>query len=168
MLIFKKRNLSATPLYTAIIVIVLMAGGLGGYSAITKYKNYINTKEIISDKYNTEYQNRLVEEMSVIIDFIDYKQKLSAINLENQLQQKVQIAYVTASHIYSFNKGNLPEDTIKTMIIETLRPIRWDTNQGYYFIGDASSGRSLLQANDPSMEGAILYDMQDPDGEFVV
>ncbi len=168
MLIFKKRNLSATPLYTAIIVIVLMAGGLGGYSAITKYKNYINTKEIISDKYNTEYQNRLVEEMSVIIDFIDYKQKLSAINLENQLQQKVQIAYVTASHIYSFNKGNLPEDTIKTMIIETLRPIRWDTNQGYYFIGDASSGRSLLQANDPSMEGAILYDMQDPDGEFVI
>lgn len=168
MLRFKKRNLSATPLYTSIIVIVLMAGGLGAYSVITKYKNYISTKENISDSYNKEYRNRLIEEMSVVLDFIEYKKLLANRNLENELQQKVQIAYVTASHIYSFNKGQLHDDTIKTMIIETLRPIRWDTNQGYYFIGEASTGLMLLQANDPSMEGKNMYDIQDEDGKYVI
>lgn len=167
MLRINKRTLSATPLFTSIIVIVLMAGGLGAYSVITKYKNYISTKENISDSYNKEYRNRLIEEMSVVLDFIEYKKLLAVRNLENELQQKVQIAYVTASHIYSFNKGQLNDDKIKTMIIETLRPIRWDTNQGYYFIGEASTGITLLQANDPSMEGKNLFNVQDEDGRFV-
>lgn len=164
----KNRTLAHVPVYTAIIIIVLMAVGLGGYSAASKYKNYINTKEAISDQFNKDYRNRLIEEMSVITDFISYKQKLATKNLESQLQQKVQIAYVTASHIYSFNKGNLPEETIKTMIIETLRPIRWDTNQGYYFIGDALTGRIILQSNEPSLEGKIQINLQDADGKFII
>lgn len=164
----RKRSLSHTPLYASFLVILVTAGFIGVYWSIDKYLVYKQTIKDIHAKYNDTYQKRLIEETNGVIDFIQYKRVQTEKNIEDQLQQKVHIAYITASHIYSLYQNTKPSEELRSMVVEALRPIRWDTNLGYYFAGNASTGRIVLSADRPSLEGLSMVEVQDREGNFFI
>ena len=61
----------------------------------------------------------------------------------------------------------MPEDVLKSRIIETLRTMKWDRGKGYFFIFD-HKGSTVLNADIPELEGHDMLDTKDMDGNFVV
>lgn len=164
----RKKLVSYSPLYASLIVIVTMASFIGVYWSIEKYFAYNQAISKIHLKYNESNRKRLVEEMDNVAEFIEYKKLQADKRIEEELQQKVHIAYVTASHLYSLYKNSLPLDEIRSMVIEALRPIRWDINLGYYFVGNINDGTIELQADRPSIEGTKMLGFASGDGEYYV
>jgi signal transduction histidine kinase len=73
--------------------------------------------------------------------------------IENEIRQKVQTAYTIASHIYSQYKDEKDVAELRAMVVEILRPIRWNNDRGYYFAGRVEEGVIDLFADDPFFEG---------------
>ena len=164
----RRPSLSAAPFRAAIFVILTMAGILGLFWAYDEYLNYRFTLDSIRSGYLEQYQNRLIEEMESVIDFVDYRKSQADRLIEEELSEKVQIAYITASHLYSLYKDKVGQDELKTMIIEAIRPLRWDTGRGYYFIGRTTDGLIELNANLPEIEQTVQLDLKDVDGNRII
>lgn len=164
----KRTSVSYAPFYVSLIVIFTMAGFIGIYWSINEYVSYQRTIADIHSKYNTNYRKRLMEEMRSVEEFIAYKRSQTDKRIEEELRQKVHIAYVTASHLYSLYKNDLSPTELRSMVIEALRPIRWDTNLGYYFAGNLHDGTMELVADRPSYEGKVMLQAQDSGGKFYI
>ncbi|MDP3478455.1 MAG: cache domain-containing protein [Desulfoprunum sp.] len=164
----KRTSLSAAPFHVALFVILSMAGILGLFWAYDEYLTYQFTLSSIRERYQKEYQNRLTEEMENVLGFVEYSKSQMDQLIEMELRDKVQIAYITASHLYSLYKDKIDQEELKSMIVEAIRPLRYDTGKGYYFIGRTDDGYIELNADRPEQEKAILEDIQDTDGNFLI
>lgn len=164
----KRTSLSAAPFHAALFVILAMAGILGLFWAYDEYLTYHFTLSSIRERYQREYQNRLTEEMENVIGFVEYSKSQMDQLIEAELRDKVQVAYISASHLYSLYKNDRSQEELKSMIIEAIRPLRFDTGKGYYFIGRTDDGYLELNADRPELEGKILKDTKDTDGRYVV
>jgi signal transduction histidine kinase len=148
----KRASLSAAPFRAAVLVILAMAGILGLFWAYDEYRNYQFTLNSIQERYLKEYQTRLTEEMEDVIGFVEYRKSQTDELIEMELREKVQIAYISASHLYSLYKEEIGHEELKSMIVEAIRPLRWDTGKGYYFIGRTDDGMIELLADQPELE----------------
>jgi signal transduction histidine kinase len=73
--------------------------------------------------------------------------------IEKEIRGKVQTAYSIASHVYSLYKDEKNVDELREMVVEILRPIRWNNGRGYYFAGRVHDKTIDLFADDPAFEG---------------
>lgn len=163
-----RTSLSAAPFRASLFVILSMAGILGLFWGYDEYLTYNFTLGSIRERYQREYQNRLTEEMENVIGFVEYSKSQMDQLIETELRDKVQIAYISASHLYSLYKNDRTQEELKSMIIEAIRPLRFDTGKGYYFIGRTDDGYIELNADRPELEKASLKDTQDIDGRYVI
>jgi PAS domain S-box-containing protein len=168
MFVNKRTSLSAAPFRAALLVIMTMAGILGLFWAYDEYLNYTFTLSSIREKYLKEYQHRLTEEMENVVGFVEYRKSQTDQLIEMELREKVQIAYITASHLYSLYKDEVGHEELKSMIVEAIRPLRWDTGKGYYFIGRTDDGYIELLADHPEYEKKDLLEFKDVDGNFLI
>ncbi len=164
----KRPSLAAAPFRAAILVILTMAGILGLFWAYDEYLNYRFTVDSIRARYLKQYQDRLVEEMESVIDFVDYRKSQTDQLIEEELVDKVQTAYITAAHLYSLYKDKISQQELRTMIIEAIRPLRWDTGRGYYFIVRTADGVVELNADMPELEKTSQLDLVNVDGDHVI
>lgn len=164
----KRPSLAAAPFRAAIFVILAMAGILGLFWAYDEYLNYRFTVDSIKSQYLKQYQDRLVEEMESVIDFVDYRKSQTDQLIEEELIDKVQTAYITASHLYSLYKDKIGQEELRTMIIEAIRPLRWDTGNGYYFIVRTADGVVELNAGMPELEKTSQLNLVDEDGNHII
>lgn len=163
----KKTSLSAAPFRAAIFVILTMSGILGLFWAYDEYLSYRFALDSIRQRYLHQYQNRLIEEMESVIDFVEYRRSQTDQLIESELRDKVQTAYTTAAHLYSLYKNEIGQEELKTMIVEAIRPLRWETGKGYYFIGRMADGYLELDANFPELEKASQLGFRDANGAYV-
>ncbi|KAF2955067.1 cache domain-containing protein [Marinitoga sp. 38H-ov] len=70
-------------------------------------------------------------------------------------------------YINEMKNGNMSKDETINAIKNEIRKIRFDNNQGYYFIFD-ENGINIMHAANPSLEGKNLYDLQDKTGIYIV
>ena len=103
-----------------------------------------------------------------MVDLIEYKRSQSDMIIENEIRQKVQTAYTIASHIYSLYKDEKSVAELRAMVVEILRPIRWNNGRGYYFTGRVGDGIIDLFADDPSFEGKRSLPSEDVAGKDVI
>ena len=164
----KKASLSAAPLRAAILVILVMAGILSLHWAYDEYLHYQFTLNSIQERYLKVYQDRLTEEMDQVIGFVEYRKSLADQLVESGLREKVEIAWITASHLYSLYKEETGHQPLKSMIVEAIRPLRWDTGKGSYFIGRTDDGTIELLADRPELEGRSLLEYRDSTGDLVI
>jgi PAS domain S-box-containing protein len=101
------------------------------------------------------------------VNYINYKISQTDDHIKDKLTSRVNIAYNIASNIYSKNKGRIPVSEIKDLIVEALRPIRFDSGRGYYFIVSLD-GYEILFPVSPETEGKYVFNLQDDLGNFVV
>jgi len=119
----------------------------------------------------TEYNNRqkqiIKQEVNRVVDLISYEKAQSEILTKEKIKSRVYEAHSIAQNIYQSN--NITKDTaeIQQMIIEALRPIRFEKESGYYFI-TRTDGVEILFANKPEMEGQNLLNVQDTQGQYVI
>ncbi len=146
-------SLSSAPIYASLLVILSLGLFTGTFWAFNEYEAYQESISNIRENYQKQYRDRLQEELGGVMDFIQYKRSQTDILIENEIRQKVQTAYTTASHIYSQYKDEKSVDELRLMVLEILRPIRWNNERGYYFAGRVKDQVIDLFADDPFFEG---------------
>ncbi len=141
---------------------------IGAFWLYNEYRAYRESIENIRENHESRYKSRLQEELGNVVDLIEYKRSQSDMIIENEIRQKVQTAYTIASHIYSLYKDEKSVAELRAMVVEILRPIRWNNGRGYYFTGRVGDGIIDLFADDPSFEGKRSLPSEDVAGKDVI
>ncbi|HOO45708.1 MAG TPA: cache domain-containing protein, partial [Deltaproteobacteria bacterium] len=101
------------------------------------------------------------------INYIAYKRSQVEQRVRSNIQDHVYEAHTIASRIYDLGRDTLSEDQLKRIVVETLRPIRFNNGRGYYFATDLT-GVEQLFADRPEMEQKDLLDITDTEGRYVI
>jgi signal transduction histidine kinase len=148
-----RPSLASAPFRAPLLVLFALALLLAIFWSINEYKTYQQSIRNTEQNYKALYRERVREELGNIENFIDQQRSQAIVNVEDELRQKVQSAYTIASHIYQMYKERLNSSKLRSMVAETLRPIRWNNGQGYYFAGRVNANTIDLFADDPLLEG---------------
>lgn len=125
-----------------------------------------NDQEIyttILENYKRELKNRV----EIIEQQIAYKKESTEARLKHSISSRVNEAVKIADSIYEANKERMDDASIKRLVIEALRTIRFNEGRGYYFI-DTIQGECLLFPIRPSDEGKNILHYQDVNGKWVI
>ncbi len=106
-------------------------------------------------------------EVERVVAMINYEKGRNLALVKSEIKEQVYDAYSIAESIYNLNKGKRTDKEIKKMIIDTIRPIRYNKGLGYYFI-IALNGMEILFAGRPEMEGRNMLNIHDSEGHYVV
>lgn len=158
----RKLSLSSAPFYTSLMVIVTLGLFIGSFWAYIEYDAYRDSVANIRANYDQQYRKRLREEVDRITDFVEYKRVQQDSRIEIEIRERVQAAYSIAAHVYSLYRQDNSVDELRRMVVELLRPIRWDNGLGYYFAGRLSTGYLDLFAENPQLEGFNLLEHENP------
>lgn len=168
MRILKKISLSSAPFYASLVVITSLAFFIGIFWAVNEYQAYKESIENIRDTYKSQYEVRVKEELDKVVELIDYRRHQSELRVELEIRERVQAAYTIASHSYRLYKDEKGIDEIRSMVVELLRPMRWNNGQGYYFLGRVAEAQIELFADEPFFEGKTRRQFQQVVGRDVV
>jgi len=161
-------SLSSAPFYASILVVFGMTLFIGIFWMVNEFQAYEESIENIRTNYQSRYRGRVQEEHDKVIDFIEYKRSQTDQRIEDEIRDKVQAAYTIASHIYRLYKDEKDVDELRSMVVEVLRPIRWNNEQGYYFAGTVGEGRLDLFADEPWFEGKTAEIFKEIAGSDVI
>jgi signal transduction histidine kinase len=168
MRMFKKITLSSAPFYASLVVITSLALFIGIFWAVNAYQAYRESVEIIKYNYKHQYESRLKEELSKVVELIRFLQQQNNLRVELDIRERVQAAYTIASHNYRLYKDEKSPEELRSMVIELLRPMRWNNGRGYYFLGRVDSGIIDLFADEPYFEGKSAAEFQAITGHDVI
>ncbi|MCP3874098.1 MAG: PAS domain S-box protein [Desulfobacteraceae bacterium] len=165
--IINPRSLSGTGFLSVLITILIIAPTIGSFWIFSEYNQKKNELGKTKEQYTNFSKTKLINDINNVINFIDYKKSNTETRVKAIVKERVQHAYSLASHIYSMEKFIDSNDVIKSKVIETLRPIRWNNGQGYFFILDYDKS-TVLNADIPEMEGQDTKNLKNIDGKFII
>ncbi len=165
---FNKITLSAAPFYASLVVITSLATFIGSFWAVNEYQAYQESVEIIKNNYKHQYESRLKEESDKVVELINHLQLQNDLRVEHDIRERVQAAYTIASHNYQIYKGEKSSDELRSMVIELLRPMRWNNGRGYYFLGRITDGTIDLFSEEPFFEGKSAAELEKHLGQNVI
>ncbi|MFW2365886.1 MAG: cache domain-containing protein [Desulforhopalus sp.] len=168
MRILKRLTLSSAPFYASLVVVTSLALFIGVFWAINEYQAYRESIENIRHTYKHQYETRLQEELTKVAKLIDYRRQQNEQRVEVDIRTRVQSAYTVASHHYRLYKNEKSTEELRSMIIELLRPIRWNNGRGYYFTGRVEGKTIDLFADEPYFEGKTASEFQQVAGRDVI
>jgi len=124
-----------------------------------------------ADQMRADYiarQKQIIkQEVNRVVDLISYEKAQSEILTRSKIKSRGYEAYSIAQNIYQHNKTAKSEAEIQQMILDALRPIRFEYGSGYYF-ATRLDGVEMLFADKPEMEGLNLLDVQDTRDQYVI
>jgi len=168
MRMFNKITLSAAPFYASLVVITSLATFIGSFWAVNEYQAYQESVENIKYNYKHQYESRLKEELDKVVELIKHLQLQNDLLVEHDIRERVQAAYTIASHNYQLYKDEKTPEELRSMVIELLRPMRWNNGRGYYFLGRVSERIIDLFADEPFFEGKSAGEFQQLVGQDVI
>jgi len=166
--LLKKITLSSAPFYASLVVITSLAAFIGVFWAINEFQAYQESIDNIRKTYKHQYEVRVKEELAKVVELINYRRQQNELRVELDIRERVQAAYTIASHNYRLYKDEKSLDEIRSMVIELLRPMRWDNGRGYYFTGRVQGKIIDLFADEPFFEGKSAAEFQKVIGQDVI
>ena len=122
---------------------------------------------LIRGQFLENQKNWLKGEADKVSDYMDYMHAQTEDRLKQTIKDRVYEAIEIASNLYTKYKNSLPLASIRKMVIESLRPIRFNFKRGYYFATNLD-GIEQLFADRPELEKQNLLDMIDKQGNYVI
>ena len=163
------KKLSVFHYFHSIALILLLTfaatfGALSFYNAKAKYE-----KESVQlqEAYLESKKKILITEVDRFVQQIEEKRQDSYAKTQQLVKSRVYEAHDVASKLYEKYKKTHTDAQIKSIIIETLRLLRYENNKGYYFITDLN-GIEVLFPDRPEMEGKNMLELVNSEGRCVV
>ncbi len=150
-----------------ILFLLMLAGVLIVIDISSSYRD----ANVRADQIRTDF----IEQQQLLINF-EVERVVNLINFETEhviqleqdkIKERVYEAYAIAENIYQQHKMTKSIVEIRKIIVDAIRPIRFDQGSGYYFI-DGLDGLSYLFADLPEYEGTNILDVQDARGKYVI
>jgi two-component system, cell cycle sensor histidine kinase and response regulator CckA len=114
-----------------------------------------------------EQQKELTKnEMTMVLKTLEYQRSTIESQTRKIIHERTYEAYSIAQNIYYQNRDK-SSAAIQKMIVDALRPMRFNEGTGYYFIYRRSDAANLLNGNNPNLEGNIHIETQDGSGTYI-
>jgi len=127
--------------------------------------------KIHSQNMRTGYistQKQLIkQEVMRVVNLISREREESKEETKNLIQSRVNEAVEIARNIYEQNKTTWDHKAIHGIIIDALRPIRFNDGNGYFLITSFDGTRNLVPDR-PELEGKNVLKIQDINGQDIV
>ena len=136
------------------IVLLLIFGIFGNFIYLNKLSFNSQVRVLAQDNYRQQ-QQQISAEVAAATSYIGYMHDSASRELKQQAKAKVEHAYSIANSLYQQQKDQLSKTQLQSLIVETLRPLRFFSGRGYYFIASLQ-GDSILSASNPEIENSDL------------
>lgn len=137
------------------------------YFLWAQHEDFDSTLTSIKERVLLEQQNLLAKQIETIQNDLDYRRSNTELILRREIRQRVNDAYQIAESIYQKNRHTMSDQQIQSLIVESLRSLRFFEGRGYYFI-DTLDGLCVLLPTAPKLEGTSLWDNRDPTGHYIM
>ncbi|MHC1742747.1 MAG: cache domain-containing protein [Syntrophobacteraceae bacterium] len=141
--------------------------GIGGFVFYRNYQRFLTEAGQLREDDLKSRRQTLKSEVDRTVDFIHYSWSKSEKRLKESVKARTLEAWSIAANLYKEHQGAKNEAEVRKIILDALRPIRFNNGRGYYF-ATRLDGLEILFADRPEMEGKILIDMQDTLGAYVI
>lgn len=163
----KKTNLINLIKLWGIIFLLGIGVSIAAIDVIGSHRDFHFRADQMRADYIARQKQIIKQEVNRVVDLISYEKAQSEILTRKKIKSRVYEAYSIAQHIYEQNKDAKSGAEIQKMILDALRPIRFEYGSGYYF-ATRLDGVEMLFADKPKMEGLNLLDVKDTRGRYVI
>ncbi|MBB6459902.1 sensor histidine kinase [Flammeovirga kamogawensis] len=163
----KKEHISEATFIPVMTLSVIAITFLVGIWSIKELSDYKTDVEKLEHEFTEKQKSVTINEVENAFKYIKYLENNTENTLKKTLKNRVDEAYHIASNIYERNKSRYSKKQIINLIKDSLYPIRFNSNRGYYFI-DHIDGYSVMNVTDPKAEGKNILDYQDARGNFFI
>ena len=163
----KKTNFINLIKLWGIISLIGIGVSIVAIDVIASYRDFNSRADQMRADYIAHQKQIIKEEVNRVVDLISYEKKQSEILTRSKIKSRVYEAYSIAQNIYQQNKTAKSKAKIQKMIMDALRPIRFEKGSGYYF-ATRLDGVNMLFADKPEKEGLNLLDVQDTRDQYVI
>jgi two-component system cell cycle sensor histidine kinase/response regulator CckA len=118
---------------------------------IGSYRDFNSRADQMRKDYISHQKQIIKQEVNRVVDMISHEKEQSGMLTRSKIKSRVYEAYAIAQNIYRQNKTAKTEAEIQKMILDALRPIRFENGSGYYFI-IRMDGDEVLFADQPKMD----------------
>ncbi|MBN2808297.1 MAG: cache domain-containing protein [Deltaproteobacteria bacterium] len=162
-----KISLSKSLQLWGIVFLLAVGGSVVALDIALSCRDFQVRTQELRRRYIERQKAAVKLEVDQVIAEISYERSLSEKLTRDEIEARVNEAYAIVEHIYFENRGRKSDLEIERMMLEALRPIRYDNGLGYYFVV-RRDGMEMLFADRPELEGRNLLAMHDPQGQFVI
>ncbi|MGD9899350.1 MAG: cache domain-containing protein [Calditrichaceae bacterium] len=163
---FKNNNIRRIFMTGATAALILMSVSIGFFWITAEFRQFEQQSEELERTYIESQKKMVRDQVENVISYIQYNRTVYEKNLRADLKQRVYQAHAIASNIYNQNKHRYPDSDLKRMVIDALRPARFNSGRSYFIVTDMN-GVSRLYPPEPSVEGTSLGEWVDADGKYV-
>lgn len=122
-------------------------------------------KKLIQNEFVEKNKKEIKKQVTTIHQYITNEQKRTEEKLKKSLKEKVYSVHSIATNIYEENK-HLEKETVKKMIKDALRKIKFNNGRGYIFIYSLDYECILLPVA-KHLEGKDFTNFKDGKGRFL-
>ena len=161
------NNLIRTIKNNIVISICILSVLMASLIMLLEFIQYKQDVVQIRERYIEEQKAMIKDRVLEFIDYVEFVKSSSERDMERNLISRVEAAWQSIDYMYKTYKNEMPEETLKELIKNGLRNVRFGSEDHYYFIED-SKGNNVLFAYDLEMEGLNYWDLQDSQGNYTV
>lgn len=145
--------------------IVLFVGTLIMDAEEENYQKSIS--QIEHDFVETE-KSRILSKVNNIVDFVSYRHSIINKQLHSRIQKRVDDAQRVALTLHGHYADKLPEEEIKKLITDSLRPLEWNGGESYIWIIDYDGKLQLGPGYLKEHEGQSIIEFEDSTGRKII
>ena len=158
----QKRSFIKLVQLLGVVLLVGIGSSIMILNIIDSSRDFSSRAEQMRTDYIARQKQLIKQEVNRAVAMISHEQNRSLSLAKNTVKSRVYEACAIAHSIYKRYKGTKSEAEIQEIIIEVLRPLRFDGGNGYIFIRRID-GVSMLHPIYPKMEGRHLNDIKNPE-----
>ena len=162
-----KRSIKRDFQYLSVVTIVVSMFFLSGFWIFYDYKSLQSESERLRAKYMTEYEDMLIYQVDRVVTEIKYEQSFAEQRLKTYIKERTNEAWSIVSSIVNQNAGKIDALTLKGILKDSLRNIRFSNDNGYYFAINMN-GTVELNSINPELEGQDIRAERNNQGQYVV
>ncbi|AXX88967.1 hypothetical protein CKA55_01465 [Arcobacter suis] len=153
--------------YTPIFVVGLICLIITILLSIEKNISLKKDLENLQKDYFEKNREIIKNEVNKVFDYIEHKKLNSEDELKENLKDRVEEAFTLVNYIYEKYKNTESKEQIINRIKDSLRPIRFNDNRGYFYIS-SMDGINILHPINPEFENKLIINYKDNFGNFVL
>ena len=139
---------------------------LSGFWIFYDYKSLQLESERLRTKYMSEYEDSLRYQVDRVVTEIKHEQSITEQKLKQYITERTNEAWTIAKSIVTQNSHSLDDITLKKLVKDGLRNIRFNNGSGYYFAINMH-GTVELNSIQPELEGQDIRTLKNDQGQFV-
>ncbi|OQX20301.1 MAG: hypothetical protein BWK76_01615 [Desulfobulbaceae bacterium A2] len=136
----------------SVVSLLALAGIIVLVQAVVGYREFVQQATKMRGEYVAQQKAQVKREVERVVALIDSERTQTGRRARESARQRVNEAWEVARNLQLQYQGRMAEADIVRLIVESLRPVRFNDGHGYFFICDRG-GHILLVADRPELEG---------------